>query len=370
MNKTHTDKSKKTSPLERGMRGVSQSQHHIIIILFVLTLFASCKKQEVGPQCPTCQDEVIPTTTDILIGCEGNFGWGNASLSSYNPLNGDVTNQVFTGVNGFSLGDVLQDITATNGKLYVTMNNSGKIVVMDTSDYTFLGEIQGLNSPRFFEALNNSKGYVSDLYANSIQVINLSTNVVSSSIPTQRWTEHLLIHDDYLYASAPDTNWVFRINTLTNSIEDTITVGLAPSGMVTDKNDKMWILTSGGTNEELAKLVRYNPTSNVIEQTLTFNDLSESPGNLRIDEKRENIYFLNDGLQTMSIFDTSVPVSKAIPTNGSVFYGMNVDPINKDVYITDAVDYVQQGKVYRYDSIFQPLDTFTVGIIPQSIWFK
>ena len=172
MRKSIINRSKKTSPLVRGMRGVSKSHHRLIIILYVLMLFASCKKQEVGPQCPTCQDEVVPTTLDVLIGCEGNFGWGNASLSSYNPTTNNTTNQVFSGVNGFSLGDVLQDLTEANGKLYITMNNSGKIVVIDTSDYTFLGEITGLTSPRYFKALNDATGYVSDLYANSKKVID------------------------------------------------------------------------------------------------------------------------------------------------------------------------------------------------------
>lgn len=332
-------------------------------------MFSSCKKQEVGPQCPTCQEDVLPTTTDVLIGCEGNFGWGNASLSSYSPITKNVSNQVFQNVNGFGLGDVLQDMQEIDGTLYVTMNNSGKIVMLDTADYTFQGEITGFNSPRYITAVSG-KAYVSDLYANSIQVVDLTSKVITSSITTLRWTEHLLIHADYLYATAPDTNWVFKINTLTDAIEDTIVVGKSPSGMVMDKNDKIWVLASGGANGEMATLKKYNPISNQVELTISFNSITESPGTLRINASKETLYFLNDGLQSMSIDDVMIPSIKEVVSNGSIFYGMNIDPRSKEIYITDAVDYVQQGKVYRYDSIFQPLDTFTVGIIPQSIWFK
>ena len=367
----NTNRSKKTSPLERGMRGVSQSPHQFLvaIIPLVFLLLTSCKKQEIGPQCPTCQEEVLATTTDILIGCEGNFGWGNASLSRYNPKTGIVSNQVFQNVNGFNMGDVLQEMKEVNGTLYVTMNNSGKIVMIDTSNYTFLGEITGFNSPRFMEAIAN-KMYVSDLYADAIQIVDLNSNTITGSIATQRWTEHLLIHQGYLYATAPDTNWVFKINILTDVIEDTIVVGKSPSGIVLDKNNKIWILSSGGNTSEIATLKKYNPTNSQIEQNLSFSTLAESPTTLRIDATGETLYFLNDGLQRMTINDNAIPSTKQVLANGAVFYGMNVDPHNKDVYITDAVDYVQQGKVYRYDSIFQPLDTFSVGIIPQSIWFK
>jgi hypothetical protein len=363
--------SKKNSPLKRVTRSASQILHRFFIpaILIALTLLNSCKKQEIGPQCPACQDEVVPTTTDVLIGCEGNFGWGNASLSSYNPITKNVSNQVFQNVNGFGLGDVLQDITEINGTLYITMNNSSKIVMVDTSDYSFKGEITGFNSPRYITS-KNDKAYVSDLYSNSIQIVDLVSKTITGNIVTQRWVEHLVIHQDYLYVTAPDTNWVFKINTLNDMIEDTIIVGKSPSGIAKDKNEKIWVLSSGGTNGELATLKKYNPFTSQIEQNIVFNSLTASPGNLRMDDAKENLYFLNEGLQSISIDDVAITSAKQIPTNGSVFYGMNVDPNNKDIYITDAVDYVQQGKVYRYDSIYQPIDTFVVGIIPQSIWFK
>jgi len=370
MSKLETTYNNKTSPFKRGMRGVSLHPHLIFIPLIVTLLFlSSCKKQELGPQCPTCEEEINPTTKDVLIGCEGNYGWGNASLSSYSPITGNVSNQVFQNVNGFGLGDVLQDIKEIDGSLYLCMNNSGKIVVIDTANYAFLGEITGLISPRFMESVG-SKMYVSDLYADAIQIVDLTSKTITGSIATQRWTEHLLVHEDYLYATAPDTNWVFKVNTITDVIEDTIIVGKAPSGIVLDKNNKIWILSTGGINNELATLKKYNPSNSQIEQTITFNSIAESPTNLKIDEKKENLYFLNDGLQKLHISDNAIPFSKQVLTNGSIFYGMNIDPNNNDIYITDAVDYVQQGKVYRYDSIFQPIDTFTVGIIPQSIWFK
>ena len=63
---------------------------------------------------------------DVLIGCEGNFGWGNASISLYNPTDNSITNTIFQNINGYAIGDVLQSITEYNGKLFVVVNNSGK----------------------------------------------------------------------------------------------------------------------------------------------------------------------------------------------------------------------------------------------------
>ena len=66
---------------------------------------ASCKKTEIGPQCPTCIEEDIAIKyDDVLIGCEGNFGWGNASISLFNPTNNSITNTVFQNINGYASG--------------------------------------------------------------------------------------------------------------------------------------------------------------------------------------------------------------------------------------------------------------------------
>ncbi len=335
-----------------------------------MSFLISCNKKEVGPQCLSCQESVSATTTDVLIGCEGNFGWGNASLSLYQPQSKTVSNQLFQNVNGFGLGDVLHSISEVNGDLYLVVNNSGKIEIIDTSNYESIGTINGFTSPRYLVAKNDNKGYCSDLYSGSIQIVDFSIKNIIGNITTNRWTEDLLIYEDYLYATTPDTNWVFKINTLTDVIEDTIIVGKSPNGIVLDKNNKIWILSSGGFNEAIPNLIKYNPNSDQIENTFLFDNINQSPSNLVINKNKDELFFLNNGLQSFAIEDNSIATNVLIPNNGAVFYGMNIDYNTGDFYITDAIDYVQQGKVYRYDAIFQPIDTFQVGIIPKAIWFK
>lgn len=327
----------------------------------------SCKKEEIGPQCPTCEEEIVPTTTDILIGCEGNFGWGNASITSYNPNTQQTSPSVFQNINGFSLGDVLQNFYSWEDKLYIILNNSGKIEVVDTVSYTYQATISNLNSPRYM-VVENGIGYVSDLYSNGISVLDMSSHQVTDTIQVGRWSEHLLVVGDNMYISCPDTTWVLKYNLMTAIYTDTIDVGKSPSGIQLAGNGHLWFLSSGGYNEELAQLTEYD--GNTILQTLSFGSLSDNPSQLIYNEGSDELMYLNGDLFAFQIGSSSLPTSAVIDSDGSLFYGLSLDPHNSDIYITDAVDYVQQGRVFRFDSLYNPIDTFSTGIIPQAIWFK
>jgi len=345
------------------------TKHSLYIFALFTVVFISCKKQEIGPQCPTCVEDVVVKYNDVLIGCEGNFGWGNATLSLYNPTDTSITNSIFQNINGYALGDVLQSMTAHNGNLYVVVNNSGKIEILDTASYQKTASITGLTSPRYFCGINNTKAYVSDLYSNQISIIDLSSNTVTGNIVTNGWTEAMLLVNDKVFVCRPDTNFILQINASTDVIEDTIIVSKGPSSIVMDSNNKLWVLSSGGINEEQGELNQVDPVSNSIIQTMTFSDVNDSPNNLKIDPNGQSLYYLNNGVQQLSIYDTSLPTISIINQNGALFYGLGISPTN-DIYVSDAVDYVQTGVVYRYDSTATLLHQFSVGIIPQGFWFK
>lgn len=350
------------------MQHMSRSSSYIF--LFFVLGFASCKKHEIGPQCPTCIEEDIAIKyDDVLIGCEGNFGWGNASISMYNPTDNSITNTIFQNINGYALGDVLQSITEYNGKLFVVVNNSGNIEILDTATYQKTSTISGLTSPRYFCGITNSKAYVSDLFSNQIAIVDLGTNSVIGNIITGGWTEEMLLVNDKVYVCRPDTNFILQINATTNIIEDTIIVGKGPSSLVLDSENNLWALSSGGINDELGELNQIDPSTNNIIQTMIFGDISNSPNNLKISPDGETIYYLNNGVNQLSIYASSLPSSSFINPNGALFYGLGISPTN-DIYVSDAVDYVQSGIVYRYDSTAALVHQFSIGIIPQGFWFK
>ena len=86
----------------------------ISLIIGLVLLFWSCKK-EIGPQYLQVDEE---GSGSLLIINEGNFGFGNASVSIYNPDTKEIFNNQFKAVNGFGIGDVLQSVNRYEDKFY------------------------------------------------------------------------------------------------------------------------------------------------------------------------------------------------------------------------------------------------------------
>ena len=62
---------------------------------------------------------------------QGNFMYGNASLSFYDPESQSFENEIFIRSNGVNLGDVAHSMTIHNGKGYLVVNNSGIIFIIE-----------------------------------------------------------------------------------------------------------------------------------------------------------------------------------------------------------------------------------------------
>jgi DNA-binding beta-propeller fold protein YncE len=221
---------------------------------------------------------------------EGNFNFGNASLSIYYPDSEKVVHQVFQQANNLPLGDVAQSMMQHNGNYYVVVNNSGKIEVLDTNSLEREARITGFQSPRHMAAQGN-KALVTDLYANTISVVDLSSYSITGQIPVNDWTESIIKVGDKIFVAAYNSGMLLEVNLDTESITDTIQLVKGIGNMVIDKNGKLWVLCSGGIDEEIPQLFRINPNDNSIEQSFSFSSNTESPGSLSINPNGDQLYF-------------------------------------------------------------------------------
>lgn len=323
--------------------------------------------------CTHTPPEETPTGTNyqdgVYIVHEGGFNSGNASVSYLHSDGDSLINGLYNEVVELPLGDVAQSMNSRGDKAYIVVNNSSKIEVMNLSDFSSAGTINDLGSPRYIEFISDTKAYVTDLFSGTIHIVNPSTMAETGTIAVNGWVEELKLMDGMIYAVGNGGGQLYKINPNTDQIIDSAAVGTQPSSMVVDANGKIWVLASGGWQQDIPNLVRIDPATMTVEADLAFNNTDESPSDLAISPDGMTVYFLNTDLFSMAISATAIPSSALISAGSNGFYRMDVHPTSGEVYISDAIDFAQNGKVYRYNASGSMISTYDVGVVPGGFHF-
>jgi len=353
--------------------------------LFFLLLLQACMKDDELWE----PDGDIPEIQDrgLFIINEGNFTYGNASLSYYDPDRKEVLQDVFYMANALPLGDVAHSMTIRDSLGYVVVNNSGRIYIVDTRSFEYVGKITGLTSPRYMHFISDSKAYVSDLYARSIAIVNPLTREITGSIPVsngsseyyQHPTEQMLQYDKYVFTNCWSfDNKILIIDSDQDRVVDSIEVLKQPNSMVLDKYHSLWVLTDGGFEEspygyEAPGLLRIKSGSREVEIVHRFR-AGEKPSELKINGGGDTLFFINHHIYSCSIANSDGPelfISSPYDGMGSGgFYSLEVDSASSHIYVADAVDHMQRGNIYRYNPYGHLMDSFSAGITPGAFCFK
>lgn len=347
------------------------------VMLFVF-LLTGCMKY--GPSAK--EPMVAGKARGLFIINEGNFTASTASLSYYTIDSCKVENAVFNRVNAFRLGDVAQSMVIRDGLGYIVVNNSNVVFVIDVNTFERVGKITGLVSPRYIHFVNDEKAYITDLYSPAITVFDPRTLRITKRIPvnvlgkTEPSTEQMVQYKNFVFTNCWSyDNKILVIDTDLDKVVDVIEVGVQPTSLVLDKNNKLWTITDGGYSGspygyEAPALYKIDAETRTIEKVFRFK-LGDSGSEICMNGDRDEIYFLNKHVWKMDIEAETLPSEPFIfnPTKHN-WYGLTVDPLTSEIYLADAIDYSQPGVVYRYAPDGEQIDRFQVGIIPGAFCFK
>ncbi len=344
----------------------------LTLLILLLTITVSCtKNKDTKPNI-----DPIPNS-GVFISCEGNFSAANSSLSYYYPSSAIVENNIFYKANNVPLGDVAQSLTNNDSVLFIVVNNSGIIYGVNRNTLVFDGKISGLVSPREMLLINDNKAYVSDLFEPKLTVVDPNNYSIVKKIMIGKSSDCMVIANNKVFAANWSSynqltinNTVMVINPDDDTLIDSLVVGIEPNSMVVDKNNNLWVLCSGGyLNDENPTLWQWNTTNLELLNKFTFADKQSSPDNLCINSTGDSLYFISGSVFSMSILDGELPNNELINKANHNYYSMAISPYDNQIYVSDALDYNQNGVVYRYSAVGVLLSSFEVGIIPGSFKF-
>ncbi len=304
----------------------------------------------------------------VAVLCEGNFMWNNAQLDIFNPDSDSLWSRAFESVNQRPLGDVLQSGLVYGNTLWLVVNNSGKLLGLNSKTCKLQQQIEISKSPRFALA-HQGKLYVTDIESNAITILDTATRNTQKIqvLPNPNgirsgWTENIVTFNNKIVAAVYDGFlWVY------DPISQEKTLVSSPKGtqlLSVDKQNRLWV---GGSEADSSFMHALNANLEVT-QRISFpkgNNLSR----MCLSATRDTMWLLLGGnLQARDLQKPQIPINKIVPyTTG---YGLGVNPQNGDIYISDAYDFISRGRVAVLNAGADSVKTsFFTGINPGAFVF-
>ncbi len=349
-------------------------------LLIGSVILSACKKDDsvIVPVAPA-----ISGGTYVL--SEGGFGANNAKLAYRSDSSGAVSGDFFLQQNPTitaGLGDLANDAIVYGSKLYIVMNGSNNVTVLNAKSGVYLNAISFIAGP-----VNKSPrialGYNGRLYVTAfdgtVNVIDTSSLSIINSIQVGPNPEGLAAVGNYLYVAnsgglnaVPDST-VSVVNLTTNLEVQRITVCVNPQTVAVNSVGDVYISGFGNFSTIPATISVINSSTNTLKTTLG----SEfSYDHIRINSDTAYLYNNYGGAGICKVMNTinNTVIRNEFITDAtaiSVPYGININSENGDVYIADAGNFTSAGSVTCFGSNGRKKFSFSVapGVNPNKILF-
>ncbi len=310
----------------------------------------------------------------LYVLCEGNMGSNKASLDFMNFRTGEYTTNIYGLRNPHAvkdLGDVGNDVGIYGNRLWAVINCSHKVEVMNKNTCVRIGQVNVPNC-RFIR-FANGKAYVSSYVApvsldpnaerGAVFEIDTATLEVTRKVAVGYQPEELTIQGNLLYVAnsggyrAPDYDSTLSVIDLTSMQEiRRIPLAINLHHVQQDRKGRLWVTSQGAKDNTIAGKVFVLDKEQVIK---TFAITAESmhicgDSVYFIAHKNQESRIKNQDIQYGIInTETLEIVSRQFITDGTEReidkpYGLIVNPFNRDIFVTDAENYVSSGMLYCF----------------------
>lgn len=372
--------------------------YRTLCIVLIAISFVACRKDvKVAPE--EVIDTLFPAEPNaavrgLYLVNEGNMYMNKASLdfvdfnagsyrrNIYNQANPDVTK---------GLGDVGNDVGVYGSKLYVVVNGSNKVEVLNVKTGKRIQQIDIINCR--YITFSRGRAYVSaylgqigDPKAPNGIVAEIDTSSLKETkrVEVGRQPEEMAVVGNNLYIANSGgytpgnyerTISVINLETFTEIKRIPVAVNL--HRLKADRYGDLYVTSRGDYLDVPSKLYVIDTKTDQVKKVF---DVAAS--NIVIDDDLAYIYSSSfniiTGQSTVSYdminVKDEVLLGRKFIADGTdkvikVPYGLAVHPVSKDVFVTDATDYVTPGVLYCFDSTGKKKWSIETGDIPAQFAF-
>lgn len=364
------------------------SFNKITVLFFLISLFfiVACDDSDkyVGPPSvvnpPGTENEVAA----LYICSEGLFSMNNSSIAYYSFKDATLKKNYFLEKNQRGLGDTANDLQLYGDKLYCIINVSNIIDVIDARTGLSIRQIPMVDEnhigrqPRYIDFLDG-KAYICS-FDGTVARLDTTTLEIEAFVKVGRNPDGICIANGKIYVSNSGgldfpnyDNTVSVIDSKTFKEIKRIEVQKNPSRIHADSQGDIYVISRG--NYTTIPYVLQKINSKTDELVTTFSDIKA----LNFTIHKDTAYVYNYDFDTkkswIKVFDC---ISESIikenfitdDTKINTPYGINVNPVNGDVYITEALDFTKQGSVFCFNNkgLFK-FKLNQIGLNPNTVVF-
>lgn len=379
-----------------------------VVLAIALVAAAGCRKEDTlrflpGENGEPSDYEVVDAAVNasaepsgIYLVNQGNQGSNKARLDFLNFHNGFYIRDVFTEYNPEvvkGLGDTGNDVQVYKGKVFVAVNGSHKVEIMDAYSMKRLAQVDVPNCR--FIAFDGNHAYVTSYVAKdkeslktqkgALYCIDLDTYKVTGQVTVGYQPEQLVIMDGKAYvansggyvAGYDDTVSVVDLKSM--KVEYDIKVAINLGLMLVDAEGTIWVSSQGN----------FSDVSSTLNYLVKKGDKYELGGSVNVPVSSmalagDKIYVIGSTYTppawalttTYNIVNakTRKLESGSFITDGTesdiaTAFTVTVNPGNGDIYVTDAKDYVSSGTLHCYTGSGKHKWRVRTGDIPARIAF-
>lgn len=380
--------------------------NNIVKILYCLQLLlvaTSCREDEL----------VVPTEYDIIpetpapgtnvrgfyLVNEGNMGSNKCSLDYFDYFTGLYARNFYAERNPTvvkELGDVGNDIGIYGSRLYVVVNCSHKVEVMDARTGVRIGQVDIPNCRyvRFYRGKAYVSSYVGpvlidpDAPKGAVYEVDTASLAVTRKVNVGYQPEEMEIVDDYMYVA---NSGGYRVPNYDNTVSviqmidfkqvQQIPVGINLHRLKQDCYKKLWVSSRGDYQSRPSRLfvMEKKPGYN---QMVVADTIPVACSNMAI--RGDSLYYYATewnnytASNTISYGIIDVRTRRVVSTNFitdgtdrdiTIPYGIAIHPETGDIFVTDAKNYVSSGTLYCFDRQGRRKWSVRTGDIPAHIAF-
>lgn len=371
----------------------------LLALIGGVVLTTGCRKE-----IPMIRSEVdyvtMPTAPERIEGFflvnEGNMGSNKCTIDHFDARTGGYQRNIFPERNPGvvkELGDVGNDIAIHDDRLYVVVNCSNLVEVMNVHTAEHIGSVTIPNCR--YIVFDGDRAYVSS-YAGPVQIdpearpgkvveIDTRTLTITREVVVGYQPEEMVITGGRLYVANsggyryPNYDRTISVVDLESfEVVNTIDVAINLHRMELDRFGRIYVSSRGdyyGTGSDI--YVVDVATEQVIGR------LGLAASEMCIDDDRlyvistEWSYTSNSNEISYAVYDTAEEriVSRSFITDGTekqiaLPYGLAVNPETKEIYVCDATNYVTPGYLYCFSPGGELKWRVRTGDIPAHIAFS